>query len=827
MKIFSKPFWLPVSRRTKPSTLIQGGKGANLVRMARAGFRVPPGVILTTHLFSCSKGRDAAFLKKIIARAVGSFSPNTLWAVRSSAVAEDGENASFAGQHDTFLNTPYKELADRVLDCLESAHSSHATTYRDRLEAPVEMSMAVVLQVMVKARCAGVLFTRHPVRPDVNRIVVEGIPGLGEDLVSGRTTPDRIELSRSGKRFSTVSQTRNNLCLDGVGDALFAATARTVEKAMGSPQDVEWAFDGENLWMLQTRPITTLKRPTKVWTRSWGDEFWAEATTDLQYTLMGRWIREDYIRGLGRMSGWDFLARVEPFERIHSHVYFNPEYMRRLLTLVPPAFRMERFLSWMPPYWRAEVASLEFRPGTFIVSQIRSSLKDKNSGMFTHYKKLPLYMEEIRKKLSPGLNQDLSELDDKALWDRFLQNDRMGRKHFRFVRWGLGSYLVPTRMLCAWISEYWTSHTRESDPEGHFFEMLLTSPLGNLTTQVNSEIQALSAAAAKITGLVARLLCEADLPSLEDMAAMPGSAGFLQEFHEFIGRHGHRGSSREVHLPRWMDDPALVLNTVLAFAASDQKFQNDPRHGDLKDSWVKEISLRPGGWWKKPVAERILTLAREYTIYRENQRYALDYILTDMRHVILEIARRLTARGVLSREDDVFFATYEEMEGLWQGALSKIHDLDERRGCFNKDSLRLPPEWIIDGESYPQSLDIQDMQEGLLVGTPASPGVARGMARVVMRVEELRHVRQGEILVAPNTDSGWTPVFGLISGLVVQTGGMLSHAAIVAREYGIPAATGVNNACRIIRTNDMLEVNGHNGTVAIEHSTRELQARAV
>ncbi|WP_028316934.1 PEP/pyruvate-binding domain-containing protein [Desulfatibacillum aliphaticivorans] len=824
MALKSNPLWTPISKRTKPSIELQGGKGANLVRLARAGFPVPGGVILTTRLLKNADQSNLSRLQNLICKALASFPAQTQWAVRSSGTSEDGHQASFAGQHDTFLNVPRDELAARVLDCLDSSRSLHADVYRDKMEQSSSSSMAVVIQAMVNAQCAGVLFTRHPVLPHVDCIVVEGIPGLGEDLVSGRKNPDRLELSRSGRRLEAVFYNPNMQCLDAVGDAIFCEAANTIEKAMAAPQDVEWAYDGRKLWILQTRPITTLKRPSKVWTRAWGDEFWAEATTDLQYTLMGRWIRDDYIRDLGRICGWDFLSRVEPFERINSHVYFNPEYMRRLLRLVHPAMRMERQLNWMPPYWRAEASSIKFRPAALALSLLRSSLADKNSGMLSHYKRLPKYLKQVQETLIPELGQDFSPLSDKELWQRLMRNDRMGRAHFKFVRWGLGSYLAPTRMICAWICENWTSRTQTADPEGHYFEMLLTSPQGNSTTRVNEEIEQLSRLASKIPGLRERLICSPDLPSLDDIVAMPESKSFVSEFNGFIQRHGHRGSSRETRLPRWMDDPSLILNNILAFAASGMEGSKVGKTKDRKDSWLQEVRRQPGGWWKRAIAEKSLSLAREYVRYRENQRYALDYILADMRRVILEMASRLKTKGLLKQEDDIFFVTYNELKSLWDGAASMPPDVEVRRAGFLKDSSRLPPEWILDGEPFPKK---RVAAKNGFRGTPASPGSAKGTARVVMRVEDLRSVRQGDILVAPNTDPGWTPVFGLISGLVVQTGGMLSHAAIVAREYGIPAVTGVAEACRNINTNDYLEVNGRDGTVAILNFTGDEQARAI
>ncbi|MEW6078232.1 MAG: PEP/pyruvate-binding domain-containing protein [Thermodesulfobacteriota bacterium] len=807
------PFWLPLSPDTPPDISLLGGKGANLVRLMRAGFDVPAGAVLPTTLLNDLDWIEIPEVKRFIERAIKPHDrPDLLWAVRSSAADEDGAEASFAGQHDTFLNVPAAGIFECVTKCRESVYSTRAESYRADLGRDGKPSLAVILQKMVPARCAGVLFTRHPVRPDQDRIVVEGVPGLGEDLVAGRRAPDRLELSRGGKIMSERTANPVN-CLNQVGQEAFARLARELERFFGSPQDAEWAFDGETLWLLQTRPITTIRRPAKVWTRAWGDEFWAEATTDLQYTFLGRWIREDYMADLARINGWNFLRDVTPFARIHSHVYFNSEYMYRLLTLVPPPLRIERMLGWIPPYWRPELPDLKFRPLVLMASAVRSRLADRHASILSHYKKLPGYTRRVRKKLKPRLSDDLTRLDDRALWKRLKAGDRMGRAHFRFIRWGLASYLMATKLACAWITEKWTSFDAFSDPEGHFLEMLLIDPAGNTTRRVNEEMKALGREAAQVPALMALAAGRPATPTLDEIQALPGAGDFAARLEKFIAEHGHRGSSRELHLPRWMDDPSLVIGPVLALAASGKAADEKPHHNDFEARWLDEIGQNPGGWWKRAAARRLLKLARAYTQYRENQRYALDYILTDMRHVLLEVANRLVKRSVLRQPDDIFFLTYDELGKTWTGKAAAPDGLDRRRARFEADSKTLPPEWIMDDKPCPPPEEPLHPPAGILSGTGASPGLARGPARIVRSVDELRTVRAGDILVAPNTDPGWTPVFGLIAGLVVQTGGMLSHAAIVAREYGIPAVTGVANACALMAPDEMIEVNGDAGRI--------------
>ena len=804
-------YWQKIDNASTTDPLLLGGKGSNLVKLARAGFPVPEGVVITTTAFSRFKSSPQA-LDKLVAEAVRSFPASWKWAVRSSAADEDGAGTSFAGQHDTFLNVSGASgISQAVRDCWASLQNEGAAAYRQKLASSRDAAMAVVVQRMADARCAGVLFTRHPVRPDVDRVVVEGVPGLGESLVSGREHPDRIELTRQGKRTLSEDNT-GKACLDQVGDNRFADLACRVEQVFGCPQDVEWAYDGSSVWLLQTRPITTLTRPSEVWTRTWGDEFWAEATTPFQFTCLGRWIKEDYLDALEEINGWDFLGHMDQLARIHSHVYFNAGWQFKLLHLLHPSFRMERFFNWLPPYWLAELPTLPYPRVEIMMCLVRCRMADKNANILAHYKRLPAYVRKVEKTLAAGLADDLTRLSDQELWARFERNDRMGREHFRFIRWGLGSFLVPLRLTCAKISEKWAN-----DATDETLNLLLTDPGGNRTMEVNEALKALGHEAARLPEVLTYLTSPEAPPTLAGLEAIPGAFAFAQKFQDFFKAHGHRGTTRELHMPRWMDDPSLVLGMAGAFAASAQAPEQAAPGGgrnekDIEKQWLAAIKKQPAGRIKALIASRILKLARSYTQYRENQRYALDFILTDMRHVVLEISRRLVVKGRLKNEELVFFLTDQEFRGLWSGTASAPPDLEDRKKEFEEDSRRLPPDWIIDGVPYGGESAQATGQDGLS-GVAASSGVARGPARVVMGAHELSLVRRGDILVAPNTDSGWTPVFALVSGLVVQTGGVLSHAAIVAREYRIPAVTGLAGACSRITSGEIIEVNGNTGQV--------------
>lgn len=824
--------WYPLDGAVTAGVDELGGKGHNLVALRRAGFRVPGGMVLTTALFAelhrgalkqgaPDQGARAdadARLRDILSAGLRDFPPDARFAVRSSGSDEDAGDTSFAGQHDTLLNVRGLDaLVAAVRECWASIDNEAATAYRASHGSGGTAQMAVVVQEMVDAACAGVMFTRHPVRPDVDRVVVEAVGGLGDKLVGGTVMPDRVEFDRSGRRLhEEVHSTDGINALDKVPDTDFVALAEQLETAFGGkPQDIEWAHDGRQLYLLQARPITTLRRPAEVWTRIFGDEFWAEATTPLQYTCLGRWIREDYFYAVRKLGGIEDIVSGDPFARIHSHIYFNSAYLYGMLSLIPPPLRIPRFFNWLPPWWLAELPQLPYRPFTAMKAQLLSRLRDSRASMFTHYRLLDGYIAGIEQAFAGTLRDDLAALDDAALWQRLQRADGFGQEHFRFIRWGMGSYLFPLKLMVVRAGMDWAN-----DPQGHATELLLTAEEDNRTVGVNRELEAMARLARAVPALAA--LFAADAPVTRDACAVvAGSAGFLAALDAFLVKHGHRGTTRELHLPRWMDDPSLVLGLVRAYVNSPRPHadkQLAPHTADEQQAvaaWLRSIRgshplLGPArAWW----ANKLLHLARAYIGYRENQRYALDFILTEMRHLMLEIGARLVRRAALAQADDVFFLEWTELQAAWAGAPAPAAEIiAARRSDFARDAASLPADWIIDGVEYGGS-DAGSADATRLLGTGASTGRYTGPARVVRSPQELGRVREGEVMVAPNTDPGWTPVFPLIRGLVLETGGMLSHGAIVAREYGIPAVTGVAGACRQIQDGELLEVDGASGVV--------------
>lgn len=818
--------WYPLDPDVDAGVDELGGKGHNLVALKRAGFTVPGGLVLSTSLFTAlyrgDRAATAARLRDIFGEGLRNFLPQTKFAVRSSGSDEDAGDTSFAGQHDTILNVQGTDgLVKAVQECWASIENAAASAYRASHGSGAPAQMAVVIQQMVDAKCAGVMFTRHPVRPDVDRVVVESVGGLGDKLVGGTVMPDRVEFDRGGRRLvEAVHSTDGINSLDLIPDVDFVALAEQLENAFGGkPQDIEWAHDGNTFFLLQARPVTTLKRPQQVWTRVWGDEFWAEATTPLQYTCLGRWIREDYFYAVRRMMGVEQLVTGDPFMRHHGHIYFSSNYMYALLQMIPRPLRIPRFFNWLPPYWQAELQHIPEKRWLGARAQVLCRLHDKRASMFTHYRLLDDYIAGVERAFAGTLRDDLSTLTDEALWQRLMRGDRYGQEHFRFIRWGMGSYLFPLKLMVVRAGMDWAG-----DAQGIETELLLTAEEDNRTVGVNIELEALAGLARAVPALAA-LFADGKPVSRAACAAVAGSDRFVAALDAFLVRHGHRGTTRELHMPRWMDDPSLVLGLVGAYVNSPrphspkQLAPDDAKEDKAVAAWLAKVRGSHAvlgaarAWW----AAKLLHLARAYIGYRESQRYALDFILTEMRHLFVEVGTRLQRAGVLAQADDIFYLEWPEICALWAARAGKpsVPDLAARRSGFERDAASLPADWIIDGVEYGGGTDTRDDDPSRLLGTGASAGKFTGRARVVHGPHELSRVREGEVMIAPNTDPGWTPVFPLIKGLVLETGGMLSHGAIVAREYGIPAVTGVPRACSRIRDGDLVEVDGASGIVRV------------
>ncbi len=815
-----------------------GGKASGLVRLQRAGLTVPQAWCVPAAVSLDPAKREVLVrteLPQWWSAMIAEF-PGALWAVRSSAVAEDLDHASFAGVYDTVLGIGTLDaLVAAVQDCWRAMTHDRAVAYRAASGIDSAGGIALVLQRMLRPRAAGVLMTADPLRPFEDRIVVDAAYGLGASVVSGATDPDHFVLRRGGevlrrrlgaKRCETVGQhglhtrevdpaRRAQMCLSTADLDALRAVARIVDTAIGPRRDLEWAIEGDTVYLLQDRPITGLpsQTPNDVFSRRYGDEYLADYCMPLVIDLCLRWIEDTRIE-VDQMV--DPHQSDLPSTRIHhGYAYISGNWMIRQIRALPIAARSWA-LAWFPPMFADKIMREPFDRRLFI-STLRAPYSDRGRGPITkNLAALQRHCAEVDRLITPKLHQDYSALSMAQLRGECELVDHLGLQHFRVIRWGMAYnpllHAVLAKLLTRWCD----------DQDGRLYESIISGLPGTMTAQINREVFQLGTLARADPRLRAALLVGGDVNSVRGVA--PGSA-FWAAFDTFLATHGHRAATRDISQPRWRETPRAILAMVAAQVRPADPPQ-DPAHAEsaaiARRHTAERTALQRAGRVRGAVLRKVIALTQQYTVYRENQRYHLDYLLAYLRYLMLEHGRRLTRRSVLAEPSQVFFLRAAELRTLTESEAMPedlATSVEQRRAHWLRHRDRLPAVYLFDDVEVDASqVDDEPDQishDGAILGAPASHGVARGPTKVVHDLPELAHIQPGDILVTTNIDPGWTSVFPIISGLITATGGVLSHGAILAREYGIATVTGVKDATTILPTGTLVELNGASGTVRI------------
>lgn len=828
---------------TRDGDLI-GGKGLGLVRLLAAGLSVPDAWCIPAPV-SLNEAEHAC-LESELATWWSERGASGRWAVRSSAVAEDLADASFAGVYETVLGVDsLAALQAAVRSCWASLDNQRAQTYRGRdgVAQPETVTedgaIALILQRMLRPSTAGVLLTANPMRPFSPELAIDATWGLGEALVSGRTDPDHFVLDRvsgavrertlGAKQLETVwteervieqdvdADRRAQFCLNDAELTELHALAVAVGERIGPCRDLEWAFADGALFVLQDRPITTLpsENPSDVWSRGFGDEYLSDCSLPLPADLMVPWIVDIAMHEMAVLQGRPDLAERSPVRLHQGYAYFSGEYYAKGLRMLPRSMRTAGPSEWFPPLVHERARSERWDP-RLLIGMLRAPGRDTvHSGLRNNLTALQTHCANIERDVRPLLNQDYTALDT-AEWRRQYELiDALGREHFRVVRWGMTIYNPflhsgLERLLRSWCD----------DQDGTLYQDVISGLEDTRTAGINREIIELAALAAADQPLAAMVRAG---KSYAEVRASTSDSRFWHAYDGFLAEHGHRSDSRDIGRPRWREQPHLIIEFIRAQLRAGDGARGKTGSARERRSQAEAIALTragrgPAGAVRRRVLARMMQLVQDYTRYRENQRYHLDYLLTHLRALVLEQARRLVENGTLTEPAEVFFLTGPEFFALIDGELTAdlTAQIAQRRAEFARNSRRLPATYLFDDvETEVESEDgvDVDLPAGALRGTGVCRGRAHGPARVVATLADLGQVAAGDILVAPNIDPGWTSVFPLLAGLVIETGGALSHGAILAREYGIPAVSGVSGATTAIADRIEIGVDGNTGLV--------------
>jgi len=877
-----------------------GNKAANLSKLIQYKFPVPEGFVIRTNAYNefvsfnnlddiiqesllkivfnnyetiekCSKTihdsiKNSEFPSELVNELELKYKEFSSYnvAVRSSATAEDLPSASFAGQYDTYLNLrDFSQILKHIKKCYGSLWTSRAIIYRHKNKIPHEMvKIAVIVQKMISAKSAGVLFTLNPITSKNDELLIESNFGLGESIVSGKASPDQFfirKLKRGSLNILNRRIGRKKLAAhpiskgsDGgieyielsedlaqqpsLSDSDIIKLAKIglqIEKKFNRiPQDIEWAIDQDNrINILQTRPVTAIKAdpipPKILWSRGYSDDYWNDNVTPLYFELLGDHITKVVNIELNDIMGYKRMD-TELLKLYNAHVYFNLNVIKRKVeNEIPKFIRNEDVLNYFPegsgPYGKITTKNLPFHIISRIVAELRISSYDPNGSISKTAEAYENWNQEsfipYCKKFENQL-QEIGELKD--LISLVEDLDRIMIAHFRLVRYGIPVHNIGMNLLVQYLLTRFISKE-----ECYQLYPFLISGLKNKLTETNDKIHNLASLINKSQALKS-LFTNQDSSEIYNTLSTkndPSFQNFLSEFEIFLNEHGVRGFTREIYYPRWKEPPMNNVFDILKSLVIDKweeldtikaiNFKKRKRTALIVE---KKIRSQRFGILKWKIFSAILKNSKKYISFRENQRFNLDKWITMNRNAYLKIGKNFTKRGIIPDENKIFFLRKHEIKKL---ALDKYtsqeiqqisSEVIKRYEDFKIYENKIPPKFLLGSREFDDELKYNE-KSPIFNGLPASQGITTAPIRVLHDINLISTVRSGEILVVPQTDPGWTPVFSKIGGLITETGGILSHGAVVSREYGIPAVTNITNASKIFKTGQIVKINGYNGTV--------------
>jgi rifampicin phosphotransferase len=848
-----------ISRSAAPGVVdpeMVGGKAASLFKLIASGFDVPSFFVLTAaaHRRTTRGSIDPELRASIDAAVAALGGADHAYAVRSSGLAEDSADHSYAGVFDTFLDVGAPAVVSAIEECLRSHQSARAAAYREARGVANDTGMAVIVQRMVRAEWAGVSFSADPLTLALSVVVINASRGLGEDLVSGRVNPEEIRLdAASGALLHHRLPPDSPPLPERLRRKVAELTLRAAER-YGFPQDLEWAVERDALYLLQSRPITNLagvyyNRPlepwvhrgnpddaTRVWTRAYADEVWTPPVTPLFYDLHNLTQVT-----LGRIRNDGDARPVPPdiFKYYRAAPYMDAAVLCRLYAGLPRFARRDALLALFPPEFRTRLLHAPWRAWAWIKRTLRFEIVHRRRwGITRNHRTLvhewPTFLAKARA---------LADIDLRGVSDTALD------AHLGDV-WALAASVAPEcevavlyyahdiKLVLSGLLDRWCGRgdqrygdvssgledsetVREADAIWSIAAAVRNS--GALSARAGGTLADFrsTAATASATGAASDASASGNTAAGVDTA---NAAEALRRFDVFWRDHRHRGANyKDFIYPRWGDDPELLWAHVKAFLPPESK---RPLDANAQSAPRRQAAQRRilGGLrgvfapFRRVVLRVLFRFNEIYAGVRDNHRYYYDHIWWLVRCTYLEMGARLQRAGLIAAADDVFFVVRSEIDELRRATLSPsaaAARISSRRREWAETKVTQPPKFLRNGY-VADSSDLARVEGGRqFEGLAASAGQVTGCARVLYDVGELARVQDGEILVTRQTDPGWTPAFARIGGLVLETGGVLAHGASLCREYGLPCVTAVESATTVIRDGDRLFLDGGAGIIQI------------
>ncbi|WP_399934337.1 rifamycin-inactivating phosphotransferase [Streptomyces kanamyceticus] len=848
------------------SVALVGGKGAHLGGLSRIeGIHVPDGFCVTTdafrrtmaHVPSLDERLDrlshldlddqeairtlSAEIRRIIegtpvpddlaaavTRALARLGEQEAYAVRSSATAEDLPTASFAGQQDTYLNVVGPtEILRHISRCWASLFTERAVTYRRRNGIDHRaVHMAVVVQRMVFPRAAGILFTADPVTGDRTAATVDAGFGLGEAMVSGLVNPDVYKVRHGEVVARTIAAKHRALHAVATGGTREVAVdarqqeqpaltdeqvvelvrlGRRIEAHFGRPQDIEWCLADDGFRIVQSRPITTLFPVPE-----------ADDQENHVYVSVGhQQMMTDPMKPLG-LSMWQLTAMV-PMHAAGGRLFVDVT--RRLAA---PASR-DALLDAVgrgDPLIRDALETVLDRED-FVPSLPDEGPAGPPAGgapalVATDPAVVTGLIERSRTSVA-ALERAIRTKTGPALFDFLLE---AFEEHKRVLGDPLNMRVIMAGMDATW---WLNDKLREWLGEKNAADTLTLSAPGNVTSEMGLALLDVADVVRPHPEVVAFLQGVEDDDFLDELAKLPGGSEARDAIDAYLDRYGMRCVGEiDITRPRWREHPSalvpVILDNVRNFepGAARRRFEQG-RQAALKkeEDVLARLRALPDGERKAAETKAMIDRVRTFIGYREYPKYDIVSRSFVYKQALLAEAGRLVRDGVLAEKEDAFYLTFQELHDVVRSGQADGRLIQERKEAFRSYQALTPPRVLTsDGEGVCGTYRRVDVPAGALVGLPVSVGTIEGRARVVLDMADA-DLEAGDILVTAFTDPSWSPLFVAIKGLVTEVGGPMTHGAVIAREYGLPAVVGVEQATRLIRDGQRIRVHGTDGYVEL------------
>ena len=850
-----------------------GGKGANLGELSKTlGILVPDGFCVTTEAYKEITGNNRELngllielshlriedrekvcevskkirmvierisISKDIAEEIGifltKFGEKDAYAVRSSATAEDLPTASFAGQQDTYLNIMGREaILKHISKCWSSLFTERAVTYRIQNGFDHrKVQLSAVVQKMVFPEVSGILFTADPITSNRKVLSIDAGFGLGEALVSGLVNADNYKVRNgkiihkkiSSKKLAIYALKKGGTKTQEIGlemqnmqaltdEQILSLThmGRKIEEHFGTPQDIEWCLVHDTFYIVQSRPITTLypviemnDKENHVYLSVGHQQMMTDPLKPLGMSIFQLTSFGHRFKAGGRLfvEVTQMLASHDSRKMLLNNMGQHDPLMKdALMTIID-----KDFIKLLPndKQEQSDRKSNKSTPSANSEAQIESSPKIVSDLI----KKSQTSIEELKQKIQTKSGADLFD---------FILEDIQELKKILFDPKSTAVFMAAIN-ASAWINEKMNEWLGERNAA----DILSQSVSNNITSEMGLELLNVADVIRPYPEAIDYLQHTKDDDFLEKIVKFDGGQEIKDAIYSYLNKYGMRCSGEiDITKTRWSEKPTILVSMILSNIknfepnAGNRKFEQGKQEALKKEQELLErLKQLPDGEQKAKETKRMIDIIRNFIGYREYPKYGMVSRYFVYKQALMEEAKQLVKVGVIHAEEDIYYLTFEELHEV-----VRTKKLDYQIISKGKDEHKLyekltPPRVITsDGEALSGEYKREDIPAGAMVGLSVSSGVIEGRARVILNMEDA-NLEDGDILVTSFTDPSWTPLFVSIKGLVTEVGGLMTHGAVIAREYGLPAVVGVENATKLIKDGERIRVHGTDGYIEV------------